>query len=55
LSHMKEKVQIATMLADPKRQSLEFHQIGEEFTVRLAEGVWDERATVLRLDTELQP
>jgi hypothetical protein len=44
-------VKRVTMLADPQRRSLEFEQdSGGAFTATLPAGVWDSRATVLKLE-----
>jgi hypothetical protein len=44
------KVKRVTLLADPQRRALEFKQgTGGAFTATLPEGIWDSRATVLKL------
>jgi alpha-L-fucosidase len=49
LNGFTEKVKQVTMLADPKHRPLDFQQAGEVITFTLADGVWDERATVVKL------
>ena len=38
------------MLADPQHRPLDFQQADGVFTVTLPEGIWDNRATVLKLE-----
>jgi alpha-L-fucosidase len=51
LNRFAENVRQVTMLADPQRRALDFQQAGGAITITLAEGVWDTRATVLKLET----
>lgn len=49
LNGIPANVKHATMLADPQHRELEFQQKDGVFTVTLPEGIWDDRATVLKL------
>lgn len=51
LDGLKETVGKVTMLADPKRRPLDFQQKDGTVSVKLPEGIWDKRATVLKLET----
>jgi alpha-L-fucosidase len=50
LKGITENVKRVTMLADPHHRTLNFQQNGGVFTVTLPDGVWDDRATVLKLE-----
>jgi hypothetical protein len=44
-------VKRVTLVADPQHRALKFKQgTGGDFTATLPEGIWDSRATVLKLD-----
>lgn len=49
LSGVPEKVLSATLLADPSRRLLDVKQDGGNLAIRLPEGVWDKRDTVLKI------
>jgi alpha-L-fucosidase len=51
LTGVSETVGEVTMLADPQRRPLDFAQVDGVLSITLLEGVWDERATVLKLVT----
>jgi alpha-L-fucosidase len=51
LNGIAEKVKRVTMLADPQHRLLDFQQTNGVFTVMLPEGVWDNRTTVLKVET----
>ena len=55
LTGLTEKVKHVTMLADPQHRPLDFQQTDGVFTVTLAEGIWDKRATVLKLEMDESP
>ncbi|MGL5019642.1 MAG: alpha-L-fucosidase [Luteolibacter sp.] len=55
LKGLTDSVKQVTLLADPQRRPLEFQQTDEEFRVRLPEGIWDKRATVLKVETVGSP
>ncbi len=50
LTGIPEKVKQVTMLADPQHRPLDFQQSDEVVTATLPEGIWDDRATVLKLE-----
>ena len=52
LKGLTQKVRKVTMLADLQARALEFTQKGGEFSVALVPGIWDKRATVLKLEIE---
>jgi len=49
LTGVPEQILGATLLADPQHRALKVLQQGEELSVTLPDGVWDSRATVLKL------
>jgi len=51
LTGLQQKAQRVTMPTDPQHRSLVFQRTDGDFTVTLAEGVWYQRATVLKLET----
>lgn len=51
LNGINEAVKQVTMLADPQRRKLDFQQTGDLITITISEGIWDPRATVLKLET----
>jgi alpha-L-fucosidase len=50
-----DQVKQIILLADPQRRPLDFQQTDGEFSVRLPEGIWDKRATVLKLEKVVSP
>lgn len=48
-------VQRVTMLADLERRALKFKQAAGDFTATLPDGIWDSRATVLKLEILATP
>lgn len=50
LNGIPANVKRVTMLADPQHRELDFQQKDGVFTVTLPEGIWDNRATVLKLE-----
>jgi alpha-L-fucosidase len=55
LKGLANEVKQVTLLADPQQRPLDFQQTDGEFSVRLPEGIWDKRATVLKLETAGSP
>lgn len=50
LTGLTDPVKKVTMLADPQHRPLDFQQSDGVFTATLPQGIWDDRATVLKLE-----
>lgn len=51
ISGMPKTILEASLLADPQHRPIPFEQKEGEFTLTLPQGIWDDRATVLKLTT----